>query len=139
MRSDGLHESLALVNAEHATPLAGPTYRARTRYRFTEPCSAGETVPTGTWDRPAVLRLNPRRRGGEDVNLSPSQLSVLELPRRNSASDSYRLRYQSPVQIVGRFGDESAGLFGQQSRRLTITLLCQFLEQPCDCCVNCNR
>ena len=59
-RSDGLHESFALVNAEYATPLAGPTYRARTRYRLAGPRSAGETLPAGRRDRPAVPRWNPR-------------------------------------------------------------------------------
>ena len=48
------------MDAEHATPLAGPTYRARTRYRLAGPRSAGETLPAGTWDRPAVPRWNPR-------------------------------------------------------------------------------
>lgn len=51
------------TDAEHATPLAGPTYRARTRYRLAGPRSAGETLPTGMRDRPAVPRWNPRPSG----------------------------------------------------------------------------
>ena len=48
------------TDAEYATPLAGPTYRARTRYRLAGPRSAGEKLPAGTWERPAVPRWNPR-------------------------------------------------------------------------------
>ena len=51
------------TDAEHATPLAGPTYRAHTRYRLAGPRSAGEKLPAGTWDRPAVPRWNPRPSG----------------------------------------------------------------------------
>jgi hypothetical protein len=40
------------TDADYATPRAGPTYRAPPRYRLAGPPSAGETVPTGTWDRP---------------------------------------------------------------------------------------
>ena len=71
-RSDGLHESFALVNAKHATPLAGPTYRARTRYRLVGPRSAGETLPAGTRDRPLVPRWNPRPsgRGGSQTHVN---------------------------------------------------------------------
>ena len=54
------------MDAQHATPLAGPTYRARTRYRLAGLHPAGETLPAGTRDRPAVPRWNPRAstRGG---------------------------------------------------------------------------
>lgn len=48
------------TDAEYATPPAGPTYRARTRYRLAGPHSAGETLPAGTRVRPAVPRWNPR-------------------------------------------------------------------------------
>ena len=51
------------MDAEYATPLAGPTYRAQTRYRLAGPRSAGEKLPAGTWDRPAVPRWNPRPSG----------------------------------------------------------------------------
>ena len=71
-RSDGLHESSALVNAEHATPLAGPTYRARTRYRLAGPRSAGEKLPAGTRDWPAVPRWNPRASARGGCQSSPS-------------------------------------------------------------------
>ena len=55
-RSDGLHESFALVNAKHATPLAGPTYRARTRYRLVGPRPAGERLSAATRHCPADTR-----------------------------------------------------------------------------------
>ena len=51
------------MDAQHATPLAGPTYRARTRYRLAGPHPASETLPAGTRDRPAVPRWNPRPSG----------------------------------------------------------------------------
>jgi len=54
------------IDAEYATPLAGPTYRAHTRYRLAGPRLAGEKLPTGTRERLAVPRWNPRAsaRGG---------------------------------------------------------------------------
>ena len=45
------------TDAGHATPLAGPTYRAQTRYRLVGPHPAGEKLLAGTWDRPAVPAL----------------------------------------------------------------------------------
>lgn len=51
------------LDAQHATPLVGPTYRTRTRYCLAGLRSAGETLPSRTWDRPAVLRRNPRPEG----------------------------------------------------------------------------
>ena len=51
------------ADAQHATSLSGPTSCARTRYRLAGPHPAGEKLPAGTWDRPAVLRWNPRSSG----------------------------------------------------------------------------
>jgi hypothetical protein len=58
---DGTSGYRVRMDVESATPLTGPTYRARTRY---SPC--GRKLPSGTWDRPAVPRRNPRpsERGG---------------------------------------------------------------------------
>jgi hypothetical protein len=82
------------TDAEHATPLAGPTYRARTRYRLAGPRSAGETLPAGTragpLSRAGILTL----QGGEDVNevyLSARSSLLIRQPLADSiVGASYR-------------------------------------------------
>ena len=59
------------TDAQYATPLAGPTYRARTRYRLAGPYPASEKLPAGTRDRPAVPRWNPRPSGRGGCQSSP--------------------------------------------------------------------
>ncbi len=66
---NGMHSASGYrvrTDAEHVTPLAGPTYRARTRYRLAGPPFGRRDVANGSWDRPAVLRWDPRvsARGG---------------------------------------------------------------------------
>lgn len=69
-KTNGMHGASGYrvrMDAEYAAPLAGPTYRAHTRYRLAGPRSEGEKLPTGTHDRRAVPRRNPRPSGRENV------------------------------------------------------------------------
>jgi hypothetical protein len=104
--TNGIHGTggyRARTDAEHATPLTGPTYRARPRYRLAGPRSAGETL-IGTRDRPAVPRWSPRAsaRGGSRsvlpdrrVSLAANCLRIDRTERRSPVENSSRRRLVS--------------------------------------------